>query len=167
MKIRNALLGILLVLPVGMKAGLPAFETELSRVKLLIGVEQAANPPVYGVESINQGVLTLYQPDGTTVKNTLAGLAASPPRWQNEATGILGTILQSSQGRVFVKAITPSSSIVALPNDTTLQRILLSNGVAKTDPQQLALMPADVAASLRQAETQAKQQRKNIWAEAR
>jgi hypothetical protein len=165
MKLQKAMLGMLLIVPIGMKAGLPTLETALARAKLLVGFEQTLNRPVYGVGAINRGVLSLVHPDGNITQNTLAGLAPSSTRWQDEATGILGSILRTSRGQVFVSWMNQGTAVVSLPNGTMLQRILLSDGVAKTDPAQLALMPTDIANTLRQAELSAQQQHKNIWAE--
>lgn len=163
MKFAKAIFGVLLILPLGIKTNLANIDVGLSRMRLLLDLEQNTLTTSYGIESVNRGTLTLYHPDGSQSQARLTGLAPSSARWQNEATGVLAIVLRASQGRVAIEQTAPGLVVAKLSNGTMLQRILLSSGVAKTDPEQLARLPVAEAALLRSAEFSAQQQNKNIW----
>ena len=153
---------IALSLPFLLKFSIPA---------ILHGQRLAIAAPVesfYSVESIQGHTLTLLKPDGSTQRIQLAGLAPSSPRWQTEATGVLTLLLQASAGKVSIQTVhriqaRQTLALVALPNGTLLQQILLAQGVAKLDRQQLSDLPPDVQIALQQAQESAQQEHKNSW----
>ncbi|UIE38870.1 thermonuclease family protein [Leptodesmis sichuanensis] len=80
----------------------------------------------------------------------------------------MATLLQASSRQVSVTTIAypPSRQILALvklPNGTLIQTILLTEGLAKLDSQQVSSLPPDVLTSLQQAQRSAQQQHKNLW----
>jgi hypothetical protein len=155
--------GLLLLLPVGLKLSLPALAT--AAVQLKQTVLGQSPQPLWGVESIEQEQLTFRTPTGSTQHLSLAGIATINNHWQREATGVMAAVLAASHAQVSVSPQSSTTALVRLPNGTLLQRILLTDGVAKLDPSQLATLPADIVADLKQAQTSAQQQQKNIWGE--
>jgi endonuclease YncB( thermonuclease family) len=120
------------------------------------------------VKEIAGNTLTVIAPNGSTQQIQLAGLTPSSPRWQAEATGVLRLLLQASDGKVSIQTThrgqeKQTVALVALPNGTMLQQILLSQGLAKLDPQQLSDLPIDIQLALQQAQASAQQERKNTW----
>lgn len=100
----------------------------------------------------------------------MAGLAPSSPRWQAEATGVLTLLLQASDGKVSIQTMHSTQArqtvaLVALPNGTLLQQILLAQGLAKLDRQQISDLPPDIQIVLQQSQASAQQEHKNTWGE--
>ena len=153
---------IALSLPFVLKFSIPA---------ILHGQRFAIAAPVkslYRVQAIQGHTLTMLALNGSTQQIQLAGLAPSSPRWQREATGILTLLLQASEGQVLIQTMPHNPAgqpvaLVKLPNGTLLQQILLAQGLAKLDPQQLSNLPPDIQIALQQAQTSAQQEHKNIW----
>ncbi len=152
---------IALLLPIGLKSGIPALLYEQSTLA-------SSNSSFYNVQAIAGNHLTVRAPNGSTQLIQLAGLSLLPPRWQHEATGVLSALLQVSGGQVAVTITTSTSdgrtlALVKLPNGTLIQTILLSEGLAKLDYRQLTNLPPDILTSLQQAQSAAQQQHQNLW----
>lgn len=152
---------IALLLPIGLKLGVPTLLQKQSTFA-------SQNSSFYVVEAITGNHLTVCAPNGSIQSIRLAGLAPLPAHWQHEATGVLATLLQASSRQVSVTTIAypPSRQILALvklPNGTLIQTILLTEGLAKLDSQQVSSLPPDVLTSLQQAQRSAQQQHKNLW----
>jgi endonuclease YncB( thermonuclease family) len=155
---------IALSLPFALKFGIPAILHD-QRISIAAPVES-----FYSVEFIQGHTLTLLQPNGSTQRIQLAGLAPSSPRWQAEATGVLTLLLQASDGKVSIQTMHRTQArqtvaLVALPNGTLLQQILLAQGLAKLDRQQISDLPPDIQIVLQQSQASAQQEHKNTWGE--
>ena len=75
--------------------------------------------------------------------------------------------MEANQGRASVEVIGQldgkESALVELPNGTTLQQVLLEDGVAKLDDSTLEGLSSPEVTVLQEAQATAKSQHKNIW----
>lgn len=120
------------------------------------------------VLSLQGKVLTVEQPGESPQTVQLAGIAPASERWQAEANGVIAMLLESNQGQVSVELLSQTPfgtrlAVIELPNGTTLQEILLEDGVAKLDSDSLKTLPPEVVTTLKQAQASAQLQHKNIW----
>jgi endonuclease YncB( thermonuclease family) len=164
MKLIYLMWAIALLLPIGLKSVIPALLHEQNTLA-------ASNSSFYTVQEIAGNHLTVHAPNGSTQSIQLAGLAPLPAHWQHEMTGVLSSLLQASGGQVSVTVITDTprgqtSALVKLPNGMLVQTILLAEGLAKLDRQQLSNLPPDVQTSLQQIQASAQQQHKNVWGQS-
>lgn len=126
--------------------------------------------PSSHIVSAEGTMLKIQEPNQAPQTVQLAGLVPAAGHWQAEANGVISMLMESTQGQVSVQTIgqTPSGeslAIVELPNGTTLQQILLENGIVKLDPVGVKSLPAATATQLRQAQTSAQAEHKNIWSQ--
>jgi endonuclease YncB( thermonuclease family) len=174
MKLHYAVLfGTMLLLPVGIKLGVPALLMKGEQMGLLqvFTKTQASSP--YTVEEIafkSNLRLTVRTPEKSVIKVRLIGLQAANEQWQSQAAGEIALLLKASNAQVFLLNVQPIkpgaiSAIIALPNGTLLQEILLADGLAKLDPAQLPHLSQQTTQGLQQAQAKAKAQRKNVWGE--
>lgn len=159
-----ALCGAAVCLPLALKLGVPVILSSRQVEPLLA----SSHSDMDHVLSVQGDVLTIQQSGEPPQAMRLAGIAPASERWQAEANGVISMLLESSHGQVSVESLgqTPSdthSAIIKLPNGTTLQEILLKDGVAKLDSDSLETLSPDVATTLKQAEALAQSQHKNIW----
>jgi hypothetical protein len=156
----------LLLAPLGLKLG---------TVPMLHGIEQlgwlhvSEDQSLYRVESIQRGVLSLQATDRSHKQVQLAGLTMGD-RWQGQADGVVLMVLNAAGARVRLVheqniRSGESRAIIALPNGTLLQEVLLADGLAKLDTQALPSLPQTITDRLQKAEASARAQHKNIWAE--
>jgi endonuclease YncB( thermonuclease family) len=162
MKLIYWLWAIALSLPSALKLSIPAL---LHQHSLLTA---APTQSFSRVKAIAGNTLTVLAPNGSTQQIQLAGLAPPSPRWQRQTTGVLTRLLEASEGQVSIQTvhhIQPKQviALVKLPNGTLLQQILLSQGLAKLDPQQLSKLPPNIQLVLQQAQASAQHERKNAW----
>ena len=120
------------------------------------------------VVSVQGSTLSVKVPGQSPQTIQLAGIAPADKHWQEETTGVISALLESTRGQVSVNTMgrSPSgeaSALVELPNGTTLQQVLLEDGVAQLDNDSLSRFPADVSAKLQAAQAAAQSQHKNIW----
>jgi Staphylococcal nuclease homologue len=173
MKSRNAVLfGTLLLLPLGIKVGVPALLIQGEQMGLLqiFTKSQTVSYTVDAIAFKPKLLLTVRTPQNSLLKVRLFGLQIASERWQSQQAGEIALLLQSSNAQVDLLNVQPVkpgevAAIVALPNGTSLQEILLTDGLAKLDSAQLVHLPQQTAQRLQQAEVQAKAQRKNVWGE--
>jgi endonuclease YncB( thermonuclease family) len=174
MKLRYAVLfGTMLLLPLGIKLGVPALLIKGEQMGLLQVFTKPQNSSTYIVKAISlKPVLTLMvrSQEKSVIKVRLFGLQAANEQWQSQAAGTLALLLKASNAQVAllnVQSIEPGevAAIVTLPNGTSLQEILLADGLAKLDFPSLARLPQETTQRLQHAEAQAKAQRKNVWGE--
>ncbi|NJP12559.1 MAG: hypothetical protein HC866_26385 [Leptolyngbyaceae cyanobacterium RU_5_1] len=161
------LYAIAILLPVSLKLILPVLVVAGGQ-RRQISVLNHATQALDTVESIHGNVLTVRGLDGSTRQVQLAGLAALNSRWQQEATGVLASLIQASQGQIAVIATHPAPAgkefaLMRLPNGTLIQQVLLAEGLAKLDVQQVFGLPSNLRTVLQQAQTSAQQQHKNLW----
>lgn len=159
-----ALCGAAVCLPLALKLGVPAVLSS-RRVESLLA---SGRSEMDYVTSVQGDVLTVEQPGESPQAMQLAGIAPASEHWQAEANGVISMLLESNQGQVSVESLGQTSSdthlaIIKLPNGTTLQEILLKDGVAKLDSDSLETLPPEVSTTLKQAEALAQSQHKNIW----
>lgn len=155
--------GAALCLPFLLKFGVPAILGSRQMEHFL----PKANSRMEQVVSVKGLALSVKAPGQPPQSLQLAGIAPLSDHWQKEATGVISTLLESAHGQVSVSTMGSQSgkafALVALPNGTTLQQVLLADGVAKLDNDGLRLLPADLSAKLQAAQALAKAQQKNIW----
>ena len=118
----------------------------------------------YLVASIRGTTLTFQTPNGTHKDVQLTGLKPLDAQVA-EASGVTAMLIQVANGRVnlaHIQKINPEleRAIVQLPNGTSLQHVLLADGLATLDKSQLKDLPQSVAIDLRQAQAIAQAQRK-------
>lgn len=174
MKLRHAVLfGTMLLLPLGIKLGVPALLMKGEQMGLLQVFTKPQNSSTYIVETISLKptlTLTVRSPEKSAIKVRLIGLQVANEQWQSQAAGEITLLLKASNAQVAllnVRSIKPGevAAIVALLNGTLLQEILLADGLAKLDPAQLPYLPQQTTQELQQAQAQAKAHRKNAWGE--
>lgn len=148
----------LLLAPLGLKLGtLPTLHGMVQ-----LGWLQVSEPQdLYRVASIQQGVFLLQAPDRSFKQVRLAGLTIGD-RWQGQADGVVLMLLNATGVRV---RLIHERGLIALPNGTLLQEVLLADGLAKLDAKSLASFPQSIRDRLQKAQTAARAQHKNIWAE--
>ena len=161
-----ALGGAAICLPLVLKLSVPAILSNRRIEPFLPNASSAMDQVV----SVQGSTLSVEKSGQAPQDITLAGIAPAGEHWQSEANGIISALLESTQGQVSVASIerSPSgeaSALVELPSGTTIQQVLLEDGVAKLDDATLKLFPADVATKLQTAQSLAQAQHKNIWSE--
>ncbi len=167
------LYGLALCLPLGLKLGVPLVLVQGERLGLFAQRSDAdsSSEAVYTVDRVDGFMVTAHLPHQPPVQFQLAGLVEPDKRWQGEATGILSMLLEASHNQVVVtvskpeQSRSPANALVQLPTGGYIQQILLSDGVAKLEPRQLAGIPAEIVQMLQQAETSAQAEHKNIWSQ--
>ncbi|MBM0744916.1 thermonuclease family protein (plasmid) [Phormidium sp. CLA17] len=156
----------LLLLPFGVKLGVPTW------VPLAEHLERQfsqSSTPRDTVERVRGEVWTLRASDQSQQQVTLAGIMPIDSKWQAQANGVIAILLQSSHQQVdltITQAIGKGEvarAIAQLPNGTSIQQVLVADGLTKLDKTQLSQLPDEVRNALQQAQTSAQQQRKNIW----
>lgn len=174
MKLRYAVLfGTMLLLPVGIKLGVPALLMKGEQMGVLQAFTKSQTSSIYIVETIafkSNLTLTVRTSEKSVIKVQLIGLQAANKQWQSQAAGAIALLLQASNAQVSLintQPIKPGeiAGIITLPNGTSLQEILLADGLAKLDFPPLARLPQETTQRLQHAEAQAKAQRKNVWGE--
>lgn len=130
----------------------------------------AANKGLDQVISVKGSTLSIQAPGQPPQPIQLAGIAPASEHWQAETTGVISTLIESTHGQVSVSPMGRSSSgessaLIELPNGTTLQQVLLEDGVAKLDSDGLSRFPAELSAKLQAAQATAQAQHKNIWSD--
>lgn len=165
-----ALFALVICVPLGLKLGVPTLLHQAERAGWLEQL-QSQNPSLNTVESIQTGILTIKTPAGETLRVKLAALELDTA-WQNQAEGVMAMLMQTTQAKVIVSHMQMAQSgiteaIVTLPNGTSLQEILLSDGLAKLNLNNLNTLPENLGFKLKQAEARAKLQRKNVWGDFR
>jgi endonuclease YncB( thermonuclease family) len=159
------LFSIVLLLPLGLKLGVPIL-SQYAEAKL----SEVVPEQQYTIEAVEGYTLRVRAADQSRRKVRLAALQPGQGDWQNQAAAIT-TLMLSSQATVRLTHVQPSSqsdevqAIAYLPNGTLLQQVLLSDGLAKLDRAQLSRLPIKEAQLFQQAEAVARSQRKNIWGE--
>ena len=153
--------GVALCLPLALKIGIPGLLSSRQMGTLL----PAANKGMDQVVSVKGSTLTIQAPGQPPQPIQLAGIAPASEYWQAETTGVISTLIESTHGQVSVSPMGRSSSgessaLIELPNGTTLQQVLLEDGVAKLDSDSLSRFPADLSAKLQAAQALAQAQRK-------
>ena len=156
--------GVALCLPLALRLGIPAILSS-RRVEPLLPLSHSEMDHVLSVQG---EVLTVEQPGKSPEAIRLAGISPANKHWQAAANGVISTLLESNQGQVSVTPVesfdnSGNSALIRLPNGTTLQEILLEDGVAKLDEIGLDAVPDDVATTLQKAQAAAQAQHKNIW----
>jgi|GEM_PF-4849846 len=174
MKLRYAVLfGTMLLLPVGIKLGVPALLMKGEQMGVLQVFTKSQTSSIYIVETIafkSNLTLTVRSPEKSVIKVRLIGLQAANEQWQSQAAGAIALLLKASNAQVALlntQPIKPGeiTGIITLPNGTSLQEILLADGLAKLDFPPLVRLPQETTQRLQHAEAQAKAQRKNVWGE--
>lgn len=168
-----ALFTIMLLLPLGLKLGFPAVLVQAEQAGLLQPFIKSQISSAYTVKVIALKpnlMLTVHTPEKSSITVRLLGLQAANEQWQSQQAGTIAMLLQASNVQVALLNIQPIkprevAAIVALPNGTSLQEVLLEDGLAELEPSQLSQLPQDTTQRLQQAETEARKQRKNIWGE--
>lgn len=165
-----ALFALVICIPLGLKLGVPTLLSQAERAGWLEQL-QPQNLSLDTVESIQDGILMIKTPAGETLRVKLAGLDLAAP-WQNQAEGVIAMLMQTTQAKVIVSHTQIYQSgiteaIVTLPNGTSLQEILLSDGLAKLNLNNLNTLPENLVFKLKQAEARAKLQHKNVWSDFR
>lgn len=165
-----ALYGVALSLPLGVRVGVPLVLVRAEKLGLFADSSSTQTADsVYTVDGLEGFVLTMHKPHQRPIQVQLAGLIESDGRWEEEAASIVAMLLEASQYQVEIEMIepvqgsSPAIALVQLPTGTSLQRILLSIGVAELDQQQLSRLPDEVAEAFQQAQAIAQSERKNIW----
>lgn len=125
-------------------------------------INVSEDPNLYRVESIQQGVLRLQAPDRSYKAVRLAGLTMSD-RWQGQAEGVVLMVLNADGARV---RLIDEGGLIALPNGTLLQEVLLADGLAKLDANRLSSFPRSIRDRLQKAEAAARAQHKNVWGDS-
>lgn len=169
----TVLFGTMLLLPLGIKLGVPALLMEEERMGVFQVLTKTHASSTHTVEAIafkSNLTLTVRSPEKSVIKVRLIGLQSATERWQSQAAGAIALLLKASNAQVAffnVQPIKPGeiAAIVTLPNGTLLQEILLADGLAKLDFPPLARLPQETAQRLQHTEAQAKAQRKNVWGE--
>lgn len=153
-----ALCATLLFAPLGLKLGAVPI---LHQMEQLGWINVSEDQSFYKVEAIEQGVLRLQAPDRSHKQVRLVGLTMSD-RWRGQAEGVLLMVLNAAGARVRLMG---EQGLIALPNGTLLQEVLLADGLAKLDAKSLPTFPQSIRDRLQKAETAARAQHKNIWGE--
>lgn len=161
-----ALFALMICIPLGLKLGVPTLLHQVERAGWLKPL-QLQNSSFNTVESIQNGILLIKTPARETLRVKLAGLNLDA-QWQAQAEGVMAMLLQPAQVKVMVNhaQVTESGiteALVSLLNGTSLQEILLSDGLAKLDLSNLNSLPDNLVLKLKQAEAKAKLQHKNVW----
>lgn len=161
-----ALFALMICIPLGLKLGAPTLLHQAERSRWFEQF-QPQNSSLNTVESIQNGILLIKTPAGETLRVKLAGLDLDAP-WQAQAEGVMAMLLQPAQAKVIIghRRMAQSgvtASIVFLPNGTSLQEVLLSDGLAKLNVDDLNTLPENLVLKLKQAEAKAKLQHKNVW----
>jgi hypothetical protein len=97
------------------------------------------------VESIQAGILLVKPSAGETLRVQLLGLTFDK-NWRPQAEGAISMLLNSAQAKVNLSHTQSThddliAAIVTLPNGTSLQEILLADGLAKLDLSALKTVP--------------------------
>ena len=148
----------LLLAPLGLKLGAVPL---LHQVEGLDWIKVSKDPNLYRVESIERGVIQLQAPDRSAKQVRLAGLTIGD-RWRGQADGVLLMVLNAAGARV---TLIDEGDLIALPNGTLLQEVLLADGLAQLDTESLPSFPQSIRDRLQKAEATARAQHKNIWGE--
>ncbi|MBW4440377.1 MAG: hypothetical protein KME10_03905 [Plectolyngbya sp. WJT66-NPBG17] len=164
-----ALFALMICIPLGLKLGVPTLLHQAERARWFEQL-RSQNSSFNTVESIQNGILLIKTPAGETLRVKLAGLDLDT-QWQAQAEGIMAMLLQPAQTKVMLSHTQMTqngvtTSIVSLPNGTSLQEILLSDGLAKLNLGDLNPLPEPLVLKLKQAETKAKLQHKNVWGDS-
>ena len=157
-----AICAIALLFPIALKLSTPLLSRLAAEAEELTSLRSHPRTS-YLVASIRGTTLTLQTPDGTHIHVQLAGIKPLEAQVA-EASGVTAMLIQTN-GRVnlaHVQKINPEleRAIVQLPNGTSLQHVLLADGLATLDKSQLKDLPQSVAIDLRQAQAIAQAQRK-------
>lgn len=124
-----------------------AFSHSTSTVKTIDGDTWIIAPPKQPIQSLQ-----------------LAGIEPIDPAWISQANSILGMIVYASNNQVNVTTLPHSSrALLQLPTGLLLQEILVREGFAKLDANQLKLLPKDTVTQLEQAQAKAKAEHQNLW----
>lgn len=127
----------------------------------------SAAKPHDTVESINAGIWTIRGSDQSLRLVKLAGVSPIESEWQAQTNGVIAILLQSSQQQIDLTVIHTDKNvkhaIVSLPNGTSIQQVLITDGLAKLDEAQLEQLPEQTKQALQHAQLLAQQQRKNLW----
>lgn len=165
-----ALFALMICIPMGLKLGVP---TLLHRAEQDGWFErlQSQKSSLNTVESIQNGILQIKTPAGAILRVKLAGLDLDT-HWQAQAEGIMAMVLQPVRAQVMlsdaqVAQTGVTEAIVTLPNGTSLQEILLADGLAKVSLNTPNSLPENLMLKLKQAEANAKFQHKNVWGHPR
>jgi len=164
-----ALFAFMICIPLGLQLSVPTLLHQAERAGWLKQL-QSQNSSLSTVKSIQNGILLITSPAGAKLRVRLAGLDLSE-RWQNQAEGVVAMLLQPAQAKVMVSQERMSQggvtdAIVSLPNGTSLQEILLTDGLAKLNLSNLNTLPENLVLKLKQAEAKAQLQHKNVWGES-
>ena len=158
-----AICAIALLFPIALKLSTPLLSRLAAEAEELTSLRSHPKTS-YLVASIHGTTLTLQTPDGAHIHVQLAGIKPLEAQVA-EASGVTAMLIQTANGRVnlaHVQKINPEleRAIVQLPNSTSLQHVLLADGLATLDKSQLKDLPQSVAIDLRQAQAIAQAQRK-------
>lgn len=149
----------LLLAPLGLKLGAVPL---LHQMEGLSWIKVSEDQTLYKVESIEQGVLMLQAPDRSHKQVRLAELTISD-RWRGQAEGVLLMVLNAGGARV---RLIDKQGLIALPNGTLLQEVLLADGLAQLEAKSLHLFPQSIRDRLQKAEATARAQHKNVWGDS-
>ncbi len=161
------LFSLMLGLPLALKLGTPALLAQGERSGVLKIFQPQADRSRVMVESVEGYTLITRTSDNATLKVKLAGLQNLDRHWQNQAASVIAMVLQSSGGTVSLSYMQPLKfgreirAIATLPNGTSLQQILLTDGLAKFDLSQP--LPIGLPQAFQAAEADARSQGKNVW----
>lgn len=116
------------------------------------------------VKTIDGNTWIISPPNQPIQSLQLAGIEPIDPSRIAESNSILRMIVFASDNQVSVTVLPHSSrAILRLPTGLMLQEVLVRQGFAKIDPNQLNSLPKDTVASLEQAQAKAKAQHQNLW----
>lgn len=165
-----------LLLPLSLRFGLPPL---IQSIAPLTASHAASS--LYTVTSVQPESLEVRRPDGTRLQIKLLGIAFDQGQWGEETRGVLVMLLKASGGQVQLEPAIPQTIaeqteaiqnssplgvIAHLPNGTSLQEILLFNGLVRLNEKELKAMPAQLVQKLRAAQASAQSQHKNIWGDS-
>ena len=161
-----AICAIALLSPIALKLSTPVLSRLVAEAEELTSLRSHPQTS-YLVASIRGTTLTFQTLNGTHKDVQLTGLKPLDDQVA-EASGVTAMLIQVANGRVnlaHVQKINPEleRAIVQLPNGTSLQHILLADGLATLDKSQLKDLPQSVAIDLRQAQAIAQARHKNLW----
>ena len=101
MKLRYAVLfGTMLLLPVGIKLGVPALLMKGEQMGVLQVFTKSQTSSIYIVETIafkSNLTLTVRSPEKSVIKVRLIGLQAANEQWQSQAAGAIALLLKASK----------------------------------------------------------------------
>jgi len=161
LKVKLAICGCLVALTIPI--GLVGRGKTLHQAVEVFQVERNAAGNVV-VDRISGRTWTVRTPDQPEIETQMVGIEPISAIDVEQVNGILSMLVQHSNRRVtLVYPESAPQALVYLPNGTLLQRVLILEGLAKINAQELSILPKDIAQTLQKAQQSAQQQHKNLW----